>query len=798
MTPETFPILITTAFGLESVVQHELTALGLEGKGLSTGRVLVHGTLSDVCRLNLNLRSAERVTIGVGRFDAPDFDALFEITQDLPWERWIPREFAFPVDGRSHKSQLTSVPAIQRTVKKAIVNRLMKAHRTQSLPETGPIVRVEAALLDNVATLTIDTSGDGLHKRGYRTWYGAAALRETMAAALVQLSTWRDGRVLWDPFCGSGTIAIEAAMIGLNMAPGLQRRFESERWSVINGALWKQARQEAMDRIKPKLEEPIFGSDIDPEAVDLAIRAAKLAGVGYHLRFDTADFRTIPTRASHGVVITNPPYGVRIGEEAELEILYSQMPVVFSKLPSWSFHVLTGRLDLERIFGQEASRRRKLFNAEIECTYFTFLGPKPPRKDAASSAAPKAPEAETSRSAIPAEESTDITDDQADLSSGDDAPVNMPAEPEQHDEPAPPEVRHAPAFDTSGPAFAGLRERDLAEAAEFARCLGNNLRHLRKYPSRGINAYRVYERDYPEVPLIIDRYNGSAGDCYHAVEYEREHSRTALQQSQWYTHMQEVIARTAGVPMDNVFMKPKPRQRGLTQFTKLSDRQVLSTVVEDGLKFEVNLTDYIDTGLFLDHRLTRQMVCAEAAGKRFLNLFCYTGSFTVYAAAGGAKATASVDLSNNYLDWADRNLQLNGYMPGPHDLIRADALAFLADHPRPGRNDPDGFYDLVVVDPPTFSNSKSTQEDWQVAESHGELFTNLVPLLAHNAVVYFSTNYRRFKLDEDLMARLGLRWREITSRTLPPEYRNERIHRCWRMELTGQTSPPAAAPRAGS
>ena len=880
---ETFPILIATAFGLEAVVQHELKAMGLEGKGVSTGRVLVFGTLADVCRLNLNLRSAERVLIGIGKFDAPDFDALFERTMDLPWERWIPREFAFPVDGRSHKSQLTSVPAIQRTVKKAIVNRLMSAHHTQSLPETGPTVRIEAAILDNEAILTIDTSGDGLHKRGYRTWYGQAALRETMAAALVQLSTWRDGRVLWDPFCGSGTIAIEAAMIGLDMAPGLQRRFDAERWSIINGVLWKEAREAALARIKPRLEEPIFGSDVDPDAIELAIRASRLAGVGYHIRFDTADFRTIPTKAPHGVVITNPPYGVRLGETAELDALYGSLPLQFAKLPTWSFHILTGRLDLERTFGQEASRRRKLFNAEIECTYFTFLGPKPPRKEervldeagennaaavmanngnegtgvverlvgdgvvgdnvvgdgveneqgevmktegaaAVAEVAGEMPvrgdrvlrhedEDDERQMVAPAAADADGAAAEADGAQGRDFVDGSDtddelAEYEEHVktqerrrddshaagtaelvDPDAPEAEHPfhsqrPAF---GPAFGSLRERDTREADEFARCLTNNLRHLRKYPGRGINAYRVYERDYPEVPLIIDRYmgmvNGKPADCYHAVEYEREHSRSVAQQAQWLAHMQATIAKVGGVPESAVFLKPKHRQKGLSQFNKLADNQVLMQVNEDGLIFEVNLTDYIDTGLFLDHRLTRQLVAKEAAGKRFLNLFCYSGSFTAYAAAGGAKATASVDLSHTYLDWAERNLTLSGQWPGPHDLIRADVMAFLADHPRPKPGD--GFYDLVVVDPPTFSNSKSTEEDWQVNESHGELFTKLVPLLTPGAIVYFSNNYRRFKLDEDRMKELGLSVREITAKTLPPEYRNQRIHRCWRMEFVG-------------
>jgi len=809
----------------------------MEGKGQSTGRVLTYGSAEDICTLNLQLRTAERVLLGIGKFDAPDFDALFEQTKELPWERWIPREFAFPVDGRSHKSQLSSVPAVQRTVKKAIVERLFAAHRTHDLPETGPIVRVEVAILDNVATLTIDTSGDGLHKRGYRTHYGQASLRETLAAAIVMLSTWRDGRVLWDPFCGSGTIAIEAALLGMNIAPGLLRRFDSEKWSSINGALWKAARAKAEAAVRPNLAAPIFGSDADPDAVELAIRAAKLAGVAEHIRFDEADFRRVPTKAEYGVVITNPPYGVRMGDLTELMDIYSGLPAVFAGLPTWSFHLLSAKPDLERLFGRAADKRRKLFNADIECQYFTFYGPKPldmRRELAASVAAPQtvavvehsglesasasldehagidaamdqepAQRIENLDEVAQASEPTDVepecedTDDSvtshvddshdpadsdqlADSEDSDDF-QSAPTESTQPQASIPLPAARPSAEIAAFAAFAGLRERDTREAAEFGRALANNLRHLRRYPTRGINAYRVYERDYPEVPLIIDRYLTDKGEYFHAVEYEREHSRDTSQQGQWYSLMQRTIAEVAEVRKEQVIVKPKPRQRDGVQFTRISDESLCAVVLENGLKLGINLSDYIDTGLFVDHRLTRAMVGRECAGKRVLNLFCYTGAFTVHAAAGGATRTVSVDLSHTYLDWAEANLRLNNLHGGAHDLVRADVLEFLRQHQRP--NAQSAGYELAIVDPPTFSNSKATQEDWQVAESQGDLFSALVPLMAPGGIIYFSNNYRRFKLDEELMAQLGLSYREISHQTVPPEHRNRRIHRCWRMTV---------------
>jgi 23S rRNA G2069 N7-methylase RlmK/C1962 C5-methylase RlmI len=253
-----------------------------------------------------------------------------------------------------------------------------------------------------------------------------------------------------------------------------------------------------------------------------------------------------------------------------------------------------------------------------------------------------------------------------------------------------------------------MRERDRREIEQFRATLANNVRHLRRYPSRGITCYRVYEKDSPDVPLVIDRYE----DRVHVFEYEREHSRNAAQQGDWLDSCRDVIAEVMQTPKEHVYMKMRLRQRGLRQHERLGDSNETFEVQEDGLRFLVNLNDYTDTGLFLDHRLTRQMVRKQAAGKRFLNLFCYTGSFTVYAAAGGAASTSSVDLSYTYLDWAHANLDLNGLDGPQHRYMRSDIRRWLRDHPVGPH------YDLAIVDPPTFSNSKSTEEDWDVLRDH--------------------------------------------------------------------------------
>lgn len=773
---ESWEILAVTNFGLEAVAVRELKALGYEAKGVSTGRVLFRGDARAVARANLWLRTADRVLIRVATFPAKDFEALFEGVKALPWEEWIPADFAFPVDGRSVKSQLSSVPACQRATKKAIVDRLMKVHRTQTLPETGPTVRVEISLLNDIATLTIDTSGVGLHKRGYRPVAGEAALKETLAAGLVMLSVWRGSRPLVDPFCGTGTIAIEAALWARNIAPGLKRAFDGEKWPALGDAAWREARDEAAGAPRGELSYTIHASDLDERALAIGRRAAAAAGVEREVHFKKQAFEELTTKADYGCIVTNPPWGERLGEQEEIERLYRTMPLVFRRLPTWSFHVLTARLDLEEIVGQKATRRRKFYNAQIECWYFQFLGPRPGgSRGVAEGAVEEENGGGENGGFVGGRGSEGSRRDAEGAEEEENGVEGMEGGAAEIRESRGPSVSGSIGLGRggveSGAAFGGLRERDVREVREFGACLSKNVRHLRRYPSRGITCYRVYERDQVDVPLIIDVYEGRV----HVAEYEREHSRTIAQQADWWDAVKREIAAATGVPVERVYTKEKHRQSDFTQHEKVEESGERLVVQEGGLRFEVNLRDYIDTGLFLDHRLTRAMVREQASGKRFLNLFCYTGAFTVYAAAGGAAATTSVDLSNTYLDWAKRNLELNGQWGPRHRLVKSDVLGFLRGHP-PGEQ-----YDLAVVDPPTYSRSKSTPEDWEVAEGHTELLGRVLGLMSPGGVVYFSTNYRRFKLDEEALGAAGATWREISAQTVPPEYRNRRVHRCWRI-----------------
>ena len=377
---ESFDLIAASAFGLEAVVARELRDLGYQGKGVQPGWTLFQGDWEAVCRANTWLRAADRVLLRVGEFEAKDFGQLFDQTRELPWERWIGPQAAFPVNGRSVRSQLSSVPACQRSVKKAIVERLKKAHQTQTLDEIGPLYQVEASLLKDRVTLTIDTTGASLHKRGYRTLTGPAPLKETLAAAMVLLSFWRPERTLVDPFCGSGTIPIEAAMIARNMAPGAHRRFSAQSWPQASGELWRKARQEALDAVREETSLHILGGDLDPQAIQRARRHARQAGVQDQIQFYQQDIRELTSRREYGCMIANPPYGERLGEDQELDALYAEIAAAMKRLETWSHYVLTSHQDFEQIVGASADRRRKLYNGRIECVYYQHHGPRPEKR----------------------------------------------------------------------------------------------------------------------------------------------------------------------------------------------------------------------------------------------------------------------------------------------------------------------------------------------------------------------------------------------------------------------------------
>jgi len=467
--------------------------------------------------------------------------------------------------------------------------------------------------------------------------------------------------------------------------------------------------------------------NIDERALRSARQNAERAGVSEQVHFQQRAFDRLTSKRKHGCVITNPPYGLRLGDGSDLNSLYVSIPEVLRKLPTWSHFILTSYPNFEALIQRQADRRRKLYNGRIECTYYQFHGPRPTGDSIIDRDA--------------GQEDREVTD-----------PVRRVIEP----------------------VFGGLSEKALEQAELFRRRLLKRARHLRRWPSRqGITCYRLYERDIPEIPLVVDRYE----DHLHIAEYERPHDRDLGQHADWL----DLMVRTAGEALDveqpKIFFKRRRRQRGASQHERLAEQRYEITVNEGNLQFVVNLSDYVDTGLFLDHRITRSMVRDATGGANFLNLFGYTGAFSVYAASGGAARTTTVDSSGTYLDWAKRNMSLNGFGGRRHRFVRDDAMAYVRQLPEAAT------YDLAVVDPPTFSNTKRSDDFWDVQRDYTELLSCLLPRMHPGGIIYFSTNYRRFKLDEAAVEMAEIR--EISKQTLPPDFRNRRIHRCWRIVRNG-------------
>jgi len=376
-------LIVTSTFGLEAVVKRELQDLGFNDLTIADGKIEFEAGIADIPRVNIGLRAADRVLIKVGEFPATDFGQLFDRTKELPWEDWIPFDGRLTVDGKCVRSRLASVRSCQSIVNKAVVDRLKEKLNVETLPETGPEFTIQVAMLKDVAQLTLDTSGYGLHKRGYRTAKGDVPLRENLAAALVLLSFWEKGRLLIDPMCGSGTIPIEAALIARNIAPGLNRDFAAEAWPAIDKIFWEAARQAARTAVITDGDLHIEGYDIDPQRINDCLINAKNAGVEKDVKFAVKDIRDLWIDRPYGIVITNPPYGVKMGSARELTPVYVSIHNTFRKKTGWSVYVITADKRFPDFFKRaQPDRVRKLFNGTIEVNYYQYHGERQPKEKA--------------------------------------------------------------------------------------------------------------------------------------------------------------------------------------------------------------------------------------------------------------------------------------------------------------------------------------------------------------------------------------------------------------------------------
>ena len=374
-------LIATSTFGLETVVKREVQNLGYDNISVENGKVNFTGGISAIPKANLWLRTADRILLKMGEFKVISFEELFEQTKSLSWENWITKDAKFTVVGKSVNSKLYSVSDCQSIVKKAVVEKLKTIYNTEWFEETGPSYTIQVSILKDIATLTIDTSGEGLHKRGYREKALEAPLKETLAAAMIQLSFWNKDRILVDTFCGSGTIPIEAAMIGKNIAPGLQRNFASEEWPQIGERLWKEERVNALKAINQDINLKIYAYDIDEKAVEIAKNNAFEAGVDDCIDFTVKDIRKLDFDGEYGVIISNPPYGERLGDEEKVKRLYSTMGQKFNKLNTWSKYILTSFEEFEKYYKKEADKKRKLYNGRLKVNYYQYFGLRPPKKN---------------------------------------------------------------------------------------------------------------------------------------------------------------------------------------------------------------------------------------------------------------------------------------------------------------------------------------------------------------------------------------------------------------------------------
>ncbi len=708
----------STPKGTEALLAQELTALGATKIRVQSAGVAFAGTLETGYRACLWSRVASRVILQLGRFPASDPEALYDGVRAIAWHEHFGLDNTFAVDMNSADSFLTHSHFGALKVKDAIVDQfrdLFGSRPTVALDR--PDLRINVYLFKNEATVSIDLSGEGLHRRGYRDDAMLAPLKENLAAAILLLLDWpqraAEGQPFMDLMCGSGTLPIEAALVAADIAPGLIRGyFGFLAWRGHDRALWERLQNEAQARKQEGIKNmpTITGYDRDPRAVASARKNAERAGIAGVIQFTRQELQVAPPNApTPGLIVVNPPYGRRVGGDSELPRLYAEIGDTLRRnFSGWDAAVFTENTKLLYRLRMDASRSILLYNGGLECSLTLFHC--------------------SARAATP--------------------PIELP--------------------DTRPASLAGQ------SVEMFANRLRKNMRSLARWARRsGVECYRLYDADLPEYALAIDFYGGEESWVY-VQEYAPPPTVDALKAAARRDAALAVIPDLTGVPENRVFFKLRQRQKDRAQYTKFAEEGRFVTVNEGAYRFAVNFTDYIDTGLFLDHRATRAFVKALAAGRHFLNLFAYTGAASVYAALGGAASTTTVDLSHTYLEWARRNFNLNRIDMGPHAFIQADCLEWIQEAAQRKAR-----YGLIFLDPPTFSNSKRMAGTFDVQRDHEALIKDALKLLSADGVLLFSTNSKHFKLR---FSSPGIDIQDITRDTISLDFvRRPHIHRCWKM-----------------
>ena len=696
-----FDILVTTSRGLDSLLMDEIQTLcpdvSLSNK---PGQVLFKGTLLDAYRLCLWSRLANRVYVELAKGEINSGEDVYHVANQVNWSSQFSVDNDFVVDFTGTNRHITNTQFGALKIKDAIVDHFSDLFDERpSVSKQSPDLRFHGRLRRNELTVYLDLSGQSLHQRHYREDTGAAPLKEHVASAVLMRSGWTKNmdKPLVDPMCGSGTIAIEAALMAADMAPGLNRpRWGFKKWKQHDDVTWTGLVDEAQSRVK----EPsvtILANDVDQRVVAMAKRNADAAGVFRSIQFSSRDALkfTSPGHLGAGYLVCNPPYGERLGELTSLLPLFQKWGVHLKRhFVQWNMSLLTSNRDLLRQLKLLSNKEYKLNNGSLECQVINYT-----------------------------------LDEQ-----------NCVIKESQNE-------------------------------GDFANRLKKNLKKLNKWAkNQDIDCYRIYDADLPEYNVAVDKYL----DWLVVQEYAAPKDVPEQKARRRLHEVLIALPQVTGVDPDKLILKTRAQQKGTNQYQKTDDKKETLTVSEYGAKFIVNLRDYLDTGLFLDHRITRQKVKSLAKGKDVLNLFSYTGSVSVQAALGKARSITTVDMSRTYIDWAKDNFRLNN-LKGAYEFVQADCTTWITSH--------NARYDLIFVDPPSFSNSKRMGTTWDVQRDHVELLSHCARCLKPGGTLIFSNNLRQFKLDQQAMEELGLKVTNISQDTLPEDFkRNPKIHHCWVME----------------
>ena len=728
-----YQFLTTCPKGLASLLAPEITHLGGTDVRETVAGVQFTGTLATAYRVCLHSRLANRLLLELKTFAANDGDDLYQGLVSMPWHEHIGLHTTIAVDfsGRSQAIRNTQFGA--QRCKDGIVDEIRRQRGERpSVDSKHPDIRINVRLHRGKVVVALDFAGLSLHRRGYRTSPGKAPLKENIAAALLQRAGWpkaiEQGWPLVDPMCGSGTLLIEAAMMAMRYPPGLGRDWHGfERWLGHDEAQWQTLVAEAKSAIcTPPEGLEIRGYDGDITAIRRAEASVAELGLSKLISVRPRSLNTL-TRPSHrsmphGLVICNPPWGERLGDESSLTYLYRQLgEVLHREFQGWQVAIVTSNPALGRSVGLRSHKQYGLSNGALDIHLLLFT-----------------------------------LDERNRLS-------DRPQVVQHKDEDAPRAIVDNPWNNVQPPA------ESLSSGAQmFANRLRKNSRSLSPWLKRtGVTCYRLYDADMPEYAVAVDIYDGHP----HVAEYAPPKAVDEASANKRFDEVLLGVRHVLGLARgQGIATKRRQRQRGKDQYTKFAQRGERIEVKEGHATLLVNLHDYLDTGLFLDHRPLRRRLAEEAQGKHFLNLFCYTGSASVHAALGGARTSTSIDSSNTYLNWYRDNLALNGLSDRQHRAIRADGLTWLKQC--------DQVFDIILLDPPSFSNSRSTQVSLDIVRDQVALIDAAMAVLAPTGVLYFSNNKRGFVLAERIVERYAVE--DISAQTIPEDFkRRSTIHQCW-------------------